>query len=378
MKTVLIIGAGAAGLTLATTLSTTLPPAHHLLLLDTRSYHFHAIAALRASTSPDPAYPSQICIPLDKALDRGRGEVRQGEVVRVDKDTKEVVLRTGERVGWDILVLAMGAKWGSPIDPHPDRSEALSQFAQTRSQIAGAKRILIVGGGSVGVELAGEILETWAGEGKEVTIVHPSALPMSSIYPDKMRRELLRQLEALGCSFIPNDRIETTTPGSASVTTTNGLEIPTDLIFTCTGPTPNSALLHTLSPSSLTPSGSVLVRPTFQLDVSGDGEREAWMDSVYVVGDLAAVPEVKQAYKAYGHAAIVAHNILAHLSSKKLKGYRPPGEACIVTIGSKGGAGVLPPIPFLGRVCVGAWFTWVIKSKGLFVGDARRKCGVSA
>lgn len=82
----------------------------------------------------------------------GLGEVVVDEVVAVDGD--RVVLASGRTLGWERLVLAMGSR--SVVPPN-----ALPVGAPCDG------RVVIVGGGLTGIELAAELAEA----GREVTLV---------------------------------------------------------------------------------------------------------------------------------------------------------------------------------------------------------------
>lgn len=70
-----------------------------------------------------------------------------------------VVLKSGERLHYDVLVLSPGTRLASPLD-YPDTEEEVRAYtAEWRSKIRDAKHIVFSGGGPVSVELAGEIKE---------------------------------------------------------------------------------------------------------------------------------------------------------------------------------------------------------------------------
>ncbi|MEK8108483.1 FAD-dependent oxidoreductase [Micromonospora sp. M12] len=64
----------------------------------------------------------------------------------------------GERVAADYLVLATGSSYAYPARLAADSiEEALVDLHQTNKELASAQRVLILGAGPVGLELAGEI-----------------------------------------------------------------------------------------------------------------------------------------------------------------------------------------------------------------------------
>ncbi|WP_255285679.1 FAD-dependent oxidoreductase, partial [Streptomyces niveus] len=75
------------------------------------------------------------------------------------------------------------------------RPHGLDLARQLQPDGPGAERVLIVGAGPVGLELAGEIKAVWPG--KHVSVVDPAERLMPAFAPE-MREELRRQLDALG------------------------------------------------------------------------------------------------------------------------------------------------------------------------------------
>ena len=65
---------------------------------------------------------------------------------------------TPVKVAFDVLVVATGCAYGSPVRPTEGcRGERLLELESWSTALARAQSVLIVGGGAVGVELAAEI-----------------------------------------------------------------------------------------------------------------------------------------------------------------------------------------------------------------------------
>ena len=84
----------------------------------------------------------------------------KGRVVKLDTNKKKVVLESGKEIYFTHCVICVGS-----TGPKPARSEAvtikeLKEEAQSFSEaVIEAENIAIVGGGAVGVELAGLLLD---------------------------------------------------------------------------------------------------------------------------------------------------------------------------------------------------------------------------
>ena len=65
----------------------------------------------------------------------------------------EVITSSGNRVPYDFLVIATGTTFSGPTT----KSERIKMFEAEKKKLSAANSVLIIGGGPVGVELAGEI-----------------------------------------------------------------------------------------------------------------------------------------------------------------------------------------------------------------------------
>ncbi|KAL1676316.1 hypothetical protein EV122DRAFT_291979 [Schizophyllum commune] len=296
-------------------------------------------------------------VPLDKLFPpNGVGSVKQGKVVGVEADKKEVVLADGERVAYDALVLGTGSIWPEEFNFPEDPDRIPDHLAHWRGQIKDAKSVTIVGGGAVGVEFAGEIKEFYPKT--KVTIVHGQEALLNSTYPTKFRKAFESRLKARGVEIVYNDYIENIPSGPiTSVTTKKGKTIETDLVIPAFGAKPNTSFLPA---DFLNQANYVKVRPTLQT---------AAHDDIFAAGDIIDWAEQKQAAKNAGHAAVVAKNVKAVLEGRKPTAvYKGSYEIILVTVGKTGGAayfGVLWGLVF------GDWFARMLKSKDLMVPMSR-------
>lgn len=192
------------------------------------------------------------------------------------------------------------------------RSEAISRMKAYRERVANAKNILIVGGGAVGLEMAGEIAEACPpSSGKKITLIHNQPKVLNDAYTDKLRIPLQKQAEEMGVNFILGDSIEGEQfmDSPQTLTTKKGKKLEdVDLVIRSTGGKVNTGVLEHLVPTLISRNG-VKVEPTFL--VPG-------YKNIFVIGDLADLPEQKQAMKAPNHAAIAAKNVLASINGKPL------------------------------------------------------------
>ncbi|KAL0581583.1 hypothetical protein V5O48_000513 [Marasmius crinis-equi] len=363
---IVIIGAGAAGATIARSLSGSLNASQHdIILISPHPYHILRPASIRMVVTNANKLEDQVLVPLDKVFLKGNGRFVQGEVARIDEQGREVELTTGKKVSFDFLVLATGTKWGGPIALPLEPSKVQGFIDEKRREFKTAKNILLVGGGSVGIELAGELRDL--SPDTEITIVHREKLLLNSTYPDKMRKYIQEQLEGRQIKVIVGDSVDAPTPGphKGTITTSRGKRLSPDLIVHAWGGRPNTEVIAaSLGSDVLTERGLVKVKPTMQLE---------GRTNIFAAGDIVNWEEQKMIMKAQGHGAVVVKNIISLLAGKPTKAvYKGSMEAIIVTNGKESGVSYLP---FLWGLVFGSWFSAMVKSKGLMISMGRSTVG---
>ncbi len=328
-RTVAVIGAGYGGAALAKELEGDAD----VVLIDPRDAFVNVAGSLRAVAQPD--WAENMFFPLDRLLTRGT--LVRDRAVSVDPGG--VTLASGRRVGADYIVLATGSTYPYPANPVADATaDALEDFRVTHKALAGADRVLILGAGPVGLELAGETKEVWPH--KDVTVVDPTRELLPGFLPE-VRAELRRQLEELGIRILLGTGLTAPPPtapgeaGTVTVTTADGEEITADIWFRAHGTSVNSDYLADGRLTPRTDRGEVPV--TDRLNIEG-------YDHVYAVGDITALGEAKMAGYAGQHAAVVAENIRAQISGGAPEAtYQPLGQPMILLpLGTEGGVGQLP------------------------------------
>ncbi|WP_182898098.1 NAD(P)/FAD-dependent oxidoreductase [Microbispora sp. H10830] len=361
-RTVVVVGGGYGGSALAKALDAEAD----VVLIDPRDAFVNTAGSLRALTQPD--WAGTMFFPYDQWLRRGR-------VVReraVSVDPGGVTLASGRRVETDYLVLATGSSYTYPAKPASDSmDDVLDDLRRTHKELAGAERVLILGAGPVGLELAGEIKEVWPH--KHVTIVDPAERLLAA-FPEEMRRELHRQLDGLDIHLRLGAGLTAppaTEPGQAetfTVTTTGGEEITADIWFRAHGVRVNSDYLADGRLTTRMPQGRVPVTET--LNVQG-------YEHVYAIGDITDVPEAKMAGYAMQHAEVVARNIIAQLRGGQPEAtYRPlPYPMILLPLGPRGGVGQLPSPD--GPVVVPAETVSAYKGADLFTGRFTEQFGAA-
>jgi NADH dehydrogenase FAD-containing subunit len=362
-RTVVVVGGGYGGSAVAKALESEAD----VILIDPRDAFVNAAGSLRALAQPD--WAANMFFPFDTLFTRSA--VIRDRAVSVDPGG--VTLASGRRVEADYLVLATGSSYAYPAKPTADSTrEALDDLRRTHKELAGAERVLILGAGPVGLELAAEIKEVWPR--KRVTVVDPAEHLLPGFSPE-VRDDLHRQLDdldiqlRLGTGLTALPAPADGQAGTFTVTTTDGAEITADIWFRAYGVHVNSAYLADGRLTTRTSRGQIPVTDT--LNVHGH-------DHVYAIGDITDIAEAKMAGYAMKHAEVVAQNITAQLRGEQpTASYRPlPFPMILLPLGPRGGVGQLPTPD--GPLVVPATTVSEYKGADMFTGRFTEQFGPTA
>jgi len=367
---VIIVGAGAGG----TECAKALDRICNVVLIDKTSYSLWNVAALRASVQP--GFENRVVIPYDRILENGHFIV--GQVVKITD--KEVFLKGEDKpISFDYLIIATGSAYAFPFKVKKmDRDDLLMAFQILQGEINDAAEILIVGGGPVGIELAGEILDTHPK--KSVTLIHSRKMLLDDGAPDKVREKLERELTSLGCKLVLGDRAKTEDieellhgpinylKGKRTIKTESGKKFDAVLVFLATGARINCLSYVDSMPNSINKKNELIVNDHGQ--VLKDGE--TYYENIFSLGDCSSWGG-KLAYFAHLQAPIVAKNIASHMKKDEMTASwtNPPMSkgSMIVPVGRSHGAG------YLNGFTVGRRVTSMFKGKDLFVSDTWKAHG---
>jgi NADH dehydrogenase FAD-containing subunit len=326
--TVVVVGGGYGGVAVAKALDETT----NVVLVEPKQAFMHNIAALRALV--DLTWLPRIFFPYDGLLTHGR--VVQDRAVAVDPH--RVQTASGEEITADYVVLATGSYYPFPAKTDlVDTESAHQQVRTVHRALSEADRVLLLGAGPVGIELAGEIRHIWPE--KSIVLLDVAGEVLGGPFKRELKAELLKQLAEFRVEVLLNSPLLETPPtepgelGTFTVTTEGGVDITADIWFRCFGVVPNSDYLgESLLPARRS-DGFIDVGPTLQV---------AGQTTVFAIGDLSTA-DAKMAAFAGREAATVVENINALIEGKAdLAKYESMGVGIVVPIGPEGGAGQFP------------------------------------
>jgi NADH dehydrogenase FAD-containing subunit len=335
-----------------------------IVLISQTNFFYHKIGSLRTIVKSDLI--SDIVIPYDKVLESA-GNARFIHASLKSVTTDQVLFTrvndnklndTVESLGFDFLVLAMGSSYVHPFNASTyDRVNQLELIKNNYDKFNDSKKILIVGGGPVGVEAAGEIATD--AKDKSVTLITSSDKLLDAFSSPTLSRDVLSILKGKRVQVIFNDSVDLTNVGnfqSQQLKTKNGVDIEFDAYLQCFGSKPNTSAI---SADWLDDRSYIKVNKFFQVHNT---------DNIFAIGDCCDVKDMKLAYKAGMHCPVVVDNIDKLLQNNKsqLKEYVVDTKiASIVSLGR--GNGVMKFGSFELSGCLPTMF----KSKHLFVSKYR-------
>lgn len=403
---VVVLGGGYAGFS---ALQGLVGKVSSLTLVDPLDRAFHNIGAPRALVE---ATEDKLFLPFTKLTAGGRVAHVRGAAVSVDTVGRTVTVRlTGSAaeqvLPFDYLVIATGTSASAPSKALSVHSgDAMAALRSMREALAAAKRVVIVGGGPVGVEVAGEIASADAAKApadrREVHLFHRGAALLSAAdggnLPDAFREKVRVALQGMGVQVhlsapVPKPDLAALPAGVTAIAggalLVGPLSVPlpdgsgsivADATLFATGSgAPNNAAFRTGAlASALDAHGRLQVTPCLQ--VRGCA-------GVFALGDIAGTADSKIGYIAGKvHAPVVVKNIITLAKAErtaaaraakgllptppKLAEHQPsPKGSLLVTLGRSGGVGV-----FNGSN-VPKFLIKAIKGKDMLVGQANKDRG---
>lgn len=370
---VVILGGGFAGISAAKALGNT---KFDVWIIDRTNHHlFQPLLYQVASAALSPG---DIAVPIREILSPYENvTVIMGEVTAIDKEQQEVILHNGDKVGYEYLIIGLGARhsyfgkdeWEEFAPGLKTLSDALSvrerilmsfEKAERSDSISEARKFLnfvIIGGGPTGVEMAGAISEiayqTMLRDFRRIdptkTKIHliegsDHVLPM---FPQKLSKRAEKYLHHFGVNVITGKRVSNVTKEGVSV---GDLFIPAENILWAAG-NEASPILKTLD-VPMDRQGRVMV----EKDLTVPNHPE-----IFVIGDAACAMDKKgKPLPALAPVAVQQGRYVAQILRRRLPHtQRPPfvyfDKGTMATIGKTKAIGMFGKIQFSGFI---AWLGW--------------------
>jgi NADH dehydrogenase FAD-containing subunit len=328
---VVVLGGGYGGINAAKALD----DVARVTLVDPKDAFVHNVAGWR--TLVDVEWADRIFLPYDRLLHKGSFVHDRATTI----DGPRVTLASGDVLEPDYLIVATGSWYPFPAKVDvADTATAREHLRTAHEVLLGAPRVLVIGAGPAGLELAGEIKAFFPD--KHVTVADVADDILTGPFDQDVRDEIRRQLDEMGVELVLGSALESlpdaeaATAASISVRTAAGRELTADVWYQAFGVTPQADLV---------PDGWRDERGYVRVD---EHLRVLGQERVFAIGDVADAGR-DMAGIAGREAQLVSGNVKALIAGEAMATWEVPPPAIIIPLGPDGGAGQLP-----GRGVVGA------------------------
>ena len=320
---VLVIGGGFAGVGAAQKLAEN---GVDVTVVDRKDYFEVTFATLRNVTHPKAIGNT----PRKHYKDFLKGTFIQGSITSMND--KEAKLTTGETIRFNRAILTTGSRY--PTLPLAKSESAFDYDSRGRELLAAhhilisAQSVLVIGGGFVGVEFAGDIASAFPN--KEVVLAHATGTLLEQAKP-KAQRKALEQLTANGVKVLLNRRFEK--DGDVYRDAKSNETLRPDIAYMCVGMVPNTEFLQAELPDIL--DGKGLIKVDSNMQVQG-------YENLYALGDCSNLDTSKHGYVARIQGTLLGEMLLKSAAGKQVKPYKTPSFAIITTTGTDSGVAQMP------------------------------------
>jgi len=311
---IVIVGGGFGGMEAAFTLRTLMGNTASITLVDRQSEHSFLPSIHEVSTGKIEA--SNIQIPLKTVLAPAGIRFVQGDISKIDTNDRQVSM-TERGLGYDCLLLATGAennffgvpgadlfsyRFRSPGDALRIREGLERLMAESRNDV----RLVIAGGGTEGVEVAGELLDLTNERNASITVIEGQQQLLPG-FPAAIGGFAEKYLREKGVSIITAERI--TAVSEDSILLSSGRVLPQTMLIWSGGIKPSGLINSLALPKD--PAGWLIVDA--YLRSPADERIFAVGDAVTVIGPGNALPLPKLAHHAQDQAKVASLNISSYL-----------------------------------------------------------------
>jgi apoptosis-inducing factor 2 len=311
MKRVLIIGGGFSGTRIAKKLEKIKD--YEVTLIDKEEFFEYTPGILRVLVEPE--YVKKLQVMHKDYLKRTKIVI--GEVSEVGKDF--LLLRdSGRKLEFDYLVISSGSNYNSLIkEEGVHYATRVAHLKESYEKLIKSKRVCVIGGGLVGVELAAEICTHFSN--KNIMLVHSHDNLINRNSPVS-QRYVERFLEKRGVKIIYGERMKEYKNGVMIMD--SGKNIKCDVAYLTVGIKSNYDFMKKNYSSAM--GKGIKVDSNLLLEGASN---------IFVCGDVSNIKEEKTAQNADLQGDVVVYNILARDRGSRMKEYGSSKRMMVISLG---------------------------------------------
>jgi len=385
-RNIVILGAGFGGLTAVMQLGRLVKHQKiadcEIILVDKNDYHTYTPTLYEVSTTSKEVadlieLKSIVTFPIHDMLKNLPVRFIKDEVVSLDISPKggDIHLKGGEHLRYDYLLIALGSKTNYFNIPGLQESalelktftDAIRVREMIWEAVLGSEKtqninVVVGGGGSTGVELAGE-LRSWL---NELDSIHRNRTHVSIVeanptvlfgFDTRVVEKVTARLKKIGVNLELNTKIKSVSPDK-KILTEDGRAIPYD-VFIWSGGVMGNPILNTI-PLKVVKGRAEVTEQMACLPQTPDLEL---FGMVYAIGDIVCVMNSKSgkpvpmvARAAITQAKVAAENIICDLMEKPHTKYNMPMEyPYVIPVGAKFAVAKIGPF------IISGFFGWIFK-----------------
>lgn len=361
-KHVLIVGGGFGGIKAALDLAEHAEHFKITLLSDRDSFHYHP--SLYHTATGGSRQISDI--PLSEILGDKPVDIILGHAEKLDREKKTIHTKDGEKLNYDILILALGAITnyfgikGMKEYSYGIKSieEAEELKAHLHTQLIDDKKpdlnYIIIGGGPTGVELAGalpgyvrRIMKQHGLRDYRLHIDLVEAMPhLMPRMPKPVSKAFEKRLRSLGIKLYLGTPVQAET---ANTILMNGKYVRSHTVVWTAG----------IANNEFFEKNNFMIAKNHKVQV--DKLLQAW-PGVFVIGDNADTPYSGMAQTALFDAHFVSNNLIRHANGERPYAYKPKQPVYVTPAGPHWASVVW------GKLHIYGWLGWAIRQASYWFG----------
>lgn len=328
---VVVAGGGFCGSMVAKRLDS--KPNIDVTLIDEKEYFEYYPSLPKLITDPD--YHEKIIKLYSQFLDNS--DIIKG---KIEKVSPQCVFTNKGKFDFDILVISLGADYPVYLDNKQNVFTVRSgeEVKKLSKKVMDSKKVLIVGGGLIGAEVAGELVSK---NDKDIILVH-SKDRLVERNPKMVSWLVKKYLYDKGVELKFNEKVVEQRKNVFE--TDKGNKIKAEICIWSTGLSYDDSLYTDFDEIAIEDNGSLRMNESLQ--VKG-------YSNIFAGGDITDIKEEKTGHNADSQARTISENIVRMKEGKQLKTYSKMKAPLIISLGDINGIlsfpvlGIPGPLPAL-------------------------------